>query len=111
MCAAADTVFSNKPVGIIIPPVEIRSNCLIMHFLSLIEIADKTAEFVAKNGSTFETILLKTEANNPKFGFLKETDPYRSYYEQKIAEFAMGIGMNSYFKLSECRNVLKPQII
>jgi len=56
-------------VGIILPPPDIR------------KIADKTAEFVAKNGSSFEDLVIKEEANNPKFSFLKQHDPYRGYYE------------------------------
>jgi splicing factor 3A subunit 1 len=52
---------------------------------------DKTAEFVAKNGSSFEAMIIKAESNNPKFTFLKnQNDPFRAYYEKKIAQFAMG---------------------
>lgn len=54
------------PVGVILPPNEIRSmNYLhknifikICKFFSL-EIADKTAEFVAKNGSSFEELVIQ----------------------------------------------------
>lgn len=59
-----------------------------------IEIADKTAEYVAKNGSAFEEIVAKSEANNPKFSFMKPNDPYRAYFEQKVIEFAKGISMS-----------------
>jgi splicing factor 3A subunit 1 len=69
----------NKSVGIIIPPPEIR------------KIADKTAEYVAKNGSGFEEIVKSSEASNPKFSFLKTNDPYRAYYEQKVIDFAKGL--------------------
>lgn len=51
------------------------------------EIADKTAEFVAKNGPSFEELVIKAEANNTKFSFLKSDDPYRSYYDHKVSEF------------------------
>jgi splicing factor 3A subunit 1 len=68
-----------KPIGIIIPPPDIR------------KIVDKTAEFVAKNGSTFEELVIKSEQNNPKFSFLKTHDPYRAYYDQKVIEFARGL--------------------
>lgn len=53
--------------------------------------ADKTAEYVAKNGSTFEDLVLQKELSNPKFCFLKRGDTYRAYYEMKVAEFARGL--------------------
>jgi len=56
-------------VGMILPPPRIK------------EIIDKTAEFVAKNGASFEELVMKSEVNNPKFSFLKKDDPYRAYYE------------------------------
>jgi len=48
---------------------------------------------VAKNGSAFEEIVRNSEANNPKFSFLKLGDPYRAYFEEKVIEFARGTGM------------------
>ena len=84
---------TSKPIGIIIPPPEIKS------FLNNIEIADKTAEYVAKNGSTFEDLVLKTEYSNPKFCFLKHEDPYRAYYDFKITEFAKGLGIFIDFQI------------
>eukprot|EP01016_Furgasonia_blochmanni_P005767 TRINITY_DN12269_c0_g1_i3.p1 TRINITY_DN12269_c0_g1~~TRINITY_DN12269_c0_g1_i3.p1 ORF type:complete len:237 (-),score=48.23 TRINITY_DN12269_c0_g1_i3:72-782(-) len=68
-----------KTVGLIIPPAEIR------------KFADKTAEFVAKNGSSFEELVMKSEANNPRFSFLKPNDPYRAYYEHKVIEFSRAL--------------------
>lgn len=93
-----DTNANDKGIGVIIPPPEIRSNIhLIFGILDiLLEIADKTAEYVAKNGSAFEEIVQRSEANNAKFSFLKAHDPYRAYFEQKVIEFAQGIG-NLYF--------------
>ena len=61
----------------IIPPPEIKA------------VIDKTAAYVAKNGSSFESLIMKVEANNPKFNFLRyHDDPYRPYYIQKINESA-----------------------
>lgn len=57
----------------------------------MVELADKAAEYVAKNGSVFEDQLLQKELNNPKFCFLKRDDPYRAYYEHKITEYARGL--------------------
>lgn len=31
--------------------------------------------------------MIKAEANNTKFSFLKSDDPYRSYYDHKVSEF------------------------
>jgi splicing factor 3A subunit 1 len=62
-----------KVVGVIIPPPEIRA------------VVDKTAQFVAKNGKSFEQrILSSSEGKTAKFNFMKEFDPYHAYYEFKI---------------------------
>ena len=61
----------------IIPPPDIKT------------VVDKTASYVAKNGQPFESMIMKVEANNPKFNFLRhEDDPYRPYYTQKLEEFS-----------------------
>jgi splicing factor 3A subunit 1 len=68
-----------KVTGIIIPPPEIRA------------VVDKTAQFVARNGKSFETKILSSgEGKTAKFNFMKQHDPYHSYYEQKIREFEEG---------------------
>ena len=46
---------------------------------------------MAKNGSNFEDLVLQKELNNPKFCFLRRGDPYRAYYEHKVAEYARGL--------------------
>jgi hypothetical protein len=62
-----------KVVGVIIPPPEIRA------------VVDKTAQFVAKHGKSFEQkILNSSEGKTAKFNFMKELDPYHAYYEMKI---------------------------
>lgn len=63
------------PVGVIVPPPDIRA------------IAEKTAQFVAKNGAEFEKKILANEKKNPKFRFLTSSDPYNAYYQHKLAEF------------------------
>jgi splicing factor 3A subunit 1 len=63
-----------KVTGVIVPPPEIRA------------IVDKTAQFVARSGRSFER-KIATEATSAKFAFLKESDPYHAYYESKINEF------------------------
>ena len=53
----------------------------------MLDIVDKTASFVARNGPEFETRIQQNEPNNPKFNFLKPGDPYNSYYQFKVKEF------------------------
>eukprot|EP00698_Gefionella_okellyi_P005528 TRINITY_DN15041_c0_g1_i1.p1 TRINITY_DN15041_c0_g1~~TRINITY_DN15041_c0_g1_i1.p1 ORF type:complete len:741 (+),score=214.30 TRINITY_DN15041_c0_g1_i1:52-2223(+) len=68
----------SRTVGIIYPPPELRS------------VVDKTAQFVARNGDDFEAKIAQTQASNPKFTFLKPTDPYHAYYRSKIKDFREG---------------------
>jgi len=63
----------SKQGKVIIPPPEVKS------------VIDKAAIYVAKNGISFESLIMKVEANNPRFNFLRfSDDPYRPYYIQKI---------------------------
>ena len=74
-----DSVLTDRPVGVIIPPQEIK------------KVIDRTAEFVAKNGSSFEQMLKKKQQNLPKLSFLNEGDPYRPCYEQMISSIVKGL--------------------
>ena len=70
-----DVVKANqgKVTGIIIPPPEIRA------------VVDKTAQFVARNGKSFENkIANSAEGKTAKFNFMKAYDPYHAYYELRI---------------------------
>ncbi|KAJ3257421.1 splicing factor 3a, subunit 1 [Chytriomyces hyalinus] len=62
----------------IIPPPGIR------------EIADKTAQFIAKsaNGLQFEGRLRESNRADPKFAFLNPADPYHRYYKNRVVEFS-----------------------
>jgi splicing factor 3A subunit 1 len=72
MLEAAGAV-QGKVTGLIIPPPDIRA------------IIDKTAIFVAKNGSSFEQkILNSAEGKTAKFNFMRPFDPNHAYYEYKI---------------------------
>jgi hypothetical protein len=54
---------------LIIPPDELKL------------VIDKTAEFVAARGKQAEDMIMKKEADNPNFSFLKdEDDVFRIYY-------------------------------
>merc|ERR1719201_1575637 len=70
---------SGAVTGIIYPPPDVRS------------IVDKTAEFVARNGETFENRIKAKESANLKFGFLNGDDPYNAYYKFKVNEIKSGI--------------------
>lgn len=74
--AEQEKAMHGKVTGIIIPPPGIR------------EIVDKTAEFVAKNGKSFEEKILTTK--DKKFNFMRINDPFHAYYEYKIREFEEG---------------------
>ncbi len=73
-------------VGIIYPPPEIRSEfCFLFYFYcSNLDIVDKTATFVARNGADFENRIRQNEAGNEKFNFLTPTNPYHAYYQSKV---------------------------
>ena len=86
-------------IGIIYPPPEVRSmsnekSDIGYTRLSLsicrLDIVDKTASFVARNGPSFESKVKDAEANNSKFNFLNPHDPYHAYYLHKVKEFMEG---------------------
>ena len=56
------------------------------------DIVDKTADFVARNGTKFEERIRENEKANPKFNFLQPADPYHAYYQFKIKEIQEGKG-------------------
>lgn len=61
---------------LIIPPFEVRG------------VIDKTAEYVAKNGSQYEEVIHNNTKDNAMFSFLKITDPYRAYYDKRVIELS-----------------------
>jgi splicing factor 3A subunit 1 len=64
---------------IIIPPQEIKG------------VVDKTAEYVAQVGSSFESMVYAREKNNPKFQFLMPQSHYHVYYKQQVEFFKQGL--------------------
>ena len=71
-----EIAIQGETIGIIVPPPDIKA------------IVNKTAQFVARNGKSFEErILASDEGKTSKFNFLKAIDPYYAYYEQRIAYF------------------------
>lgn len=60
-------------VGLIIPPLEVR------------EFLEKTATFIAKKPS-LEVLVLERHRDDPRFTFLHGSDPYHSYYRQRVSE-------------------------
>lgn len=58
----------------------------------MLDIVDKTASFVARNGPEFEARIRHNELGNPKFNFLNTGDPYHAYYQHKVNDFREGKG-------------------
>ncbi|CCF75777.2 splicing factor 3A subunit 1 [Babesia microti strain RI] len=65
---------------IIYPPADIKV------------VVDKTAQFVAKNGSKFEQRIRQDQdpQNSQRFAFLDIDNPYNAYYQMKLKEFQEG---------------------
>ncbi|KAM0513807.1 hypothetical protein ACHAPE_007406 [Trichoderma viride] len=68
------------PAGVVLPPREIRN------------ILEKTAGYVARNGSVFEDRIREKERQNPKFSFLSPDDAYHAYYLWRLSEIRAGRG-------------------
>ncbi|CAE6194089.1 unnamed protein product [Arabidopsis arenosa] len=46
-----------------------------------------TALYVAKKGFKAGKMLMQSEANNPRYNFMRRSDPYHAFYKQKLAEY------------------------
>ncbi|OOQ90696.1 putative pre-mRNA splicing factor [Penicillium brasilianum] len=68
------------PEGLVLPPKDIRA------------IVEKTAGYVARNGSVFEDRVREKEKNNPKFSFLNAGDAYEPFYQWRLTEIKEGRG-------------------
>ncbi|KZF20514.1 Surp module [Xylona heveae TC161] len=68
------------PAGIVLPPKDIRA------------ILEKTAGYVARNGSVFEDRIREKERTNPKFSFLSIDDAYHPFYAWRLSEIREGRG-------------------
>jgi len=82
-------------IGLILPPHDIRG------------IADKTAQFVARNGIIFEQRVMENEKGNTKFSFLKEDSPYHAYYKSRVRDFREGGNSVAVFKPPEKKQSVK----
>lgn len=69
-----------------------------------VDIVDKTASFVARNGPEFEARIRQNELGNPKFNFLNAGDPYHAYYQHKVNEFRDGKGELFWAELLTLKN-------
>ena len=74
-----DGILTERRVGMIMPPPDIK------------KIIDKAAELVGKYGSNIEGLMKNEDKNLPKFTFLKPNDPYRPYYDYKVAQVAKNL--------------------
>lgn len=79
-----DMILSNAPIGVIMPPPEIK------------KVIDKAAGLVSRYGTSFEQKLRDEEHNIPKFSFLKENDPYRPYFDSIVNSLVKGLGESLY---------------
>jgi splicing factor 3A subunit 1 len=82
---------------IIVPPQEIQ------------RLIEKTAEFVAGNGSAIEVKIWEIQKSNPQFSFLKHGDIYRPFYEQKIFEYAEKLEQEELEEVEEPKDLPKPE--
>lgn len=71
---------SKPPEGVVLPPKDIRA------------IIEKTAGYVARNGSVFEDRIRDKEQSNPKFSFLSPHDAYAPFYQWRLSEVRSGRG-------------------
>ena len=71
---------SKPPSGVVLPPRDIRA------------IVEKTAGYVARNGSAFEDRIREKEKHNPKFSFLSAKDAYFPFYAWRLEEVKGGRG-------------------
>ena len=71
---------SKPPEGVVLPPKDIRA------------IIEKTAGYVARNGSVFEDRIRDKEQSNPKFSFLSPDDAYAPFYQWRLSEVKSGRG-------------------
>ncbi|RDA88869.1 hypothetical protein CP532_5482 [Ophiocordyceps camponoti-leonardi (nom. inval.)] len=68
------------PANVVLPPRDIRT------------ILEKTAGYVARNGSIFEDRVREKESRNPKFSFLNPSDAYHAFYQWRLSEIKAGRG-------------------
>jgi len=68
----------SEKIGIICPPTDVRI------------MIEKTAYFVKKNGPSFEKRIMSQQFSNSKLNFLKPSEPYFAYYQEKLKEFREG---------------------
>lgn len=54
--------------------------------INLMNIIDKLAQFVARNGTEFEQMTRIKQEKNCKFSFLQPNDEFYDYYQYKLME-------------------------
>lgn len=68
------------PEGVVLPPKDIRA------------IIEKTAGYVARNGTIFEDRIRDKEQGNSRFSFLTPADAYAAFYQWRLSEVRSGRG-------------------
>lgn len=72
---------NTPPTGTILPPPDIK------------EKIERTAEFVHRNGVSFENRIREKEKSNAKFSFLNPFDPYHAFYQWRLRQLHAGIAI------------------
>ena len=86
------------PPGIVKPPRDIQA------------IVEKTAGYVARNGTVFEERIRDKEKHNPKFSFLSQHDAYAPFYAWRLQEVREGRGTAiSAGRVGEATPVKEPE--
>ncbi|KAI9813504.1 MAG: SF3a splicing factor complex subunit [Thelocarpon impressellum] len=71
---------NKPPAGVVLPPKDIRA------------VLERTAGYVARNGSVFEDRIRQKEKHNSKFSFLSVNDAYHAFYLWRLDEIRQGRG-------------------
>ncbi|KAL3317842.1 hypothetical protein Ciccas_003498 [Cichlidogyrus casuarinus] len=74
-----------------------------------VSVIDKTAEYVARNGAEFESILYKSKGQIASFSFLRPTDPAHAYYLAKKKAFLSEVESESSAKKNETEREKSPE--
>jgi calcium homeostasis endoplasmic reticulum protein len=73
--------------------------------INLMNIIDKLAQFVARNGTEFEQMTKIKQNNNSKFSFLKQNDEFFDYYQFKLMESRRSL-LSKYKCMNDIKDIL-----
>lgn len=70
--------------------------------IQLMNIIDKLAQFVSRNGKEFEQMTNMRQINNEKFSFLRPGQEFYDYYQYKLMESRKSV-MRKTTSLNHCQ--------